>query len=286
MCIIVIKEGKMTVYIDQYILVNTILNFVILRITKSIIKSRSSNPRLLVSSIAGALFAILMLFPQARPFTNILGKIMFSLILTAISFKSSSFKTFLKNLAAFYFVSFTLGGCAYAFVNLPGSEKYIDATKLLCITVFISYIILNVITSVYERHFKNGNLIHKLTITLNDQQIKTECFYDTGNNLKDPLTKKPVIIISIKAVKDILPQNFVNDFLNCKDVLKIYSINYNDFKLKLIPYHTVTDNGFILGFTPTKVFIDDKETQAIIGISQLMLSKAKSYNAIVNPHTI
>ena len=122
------KEGKMTVYIDQYILINTILNFVILRITKSIIKSKSSNPRLLISSVSGALFAILMLFPQTKPITNILGKIIFSLILTGISFKSSCLKVFLKNLAVFYLVSFTLGGCTYAFINLPGSENYIDTT--------------------------------------------------------------------------------------------------------------------------------------------------------------
>ena len=276
----------MTVYIDQYILINTILNFVILRITKSIIKSKSSNPRLLASSVAGALFAILMLLPQVKPITNILGKIIFSLILTGISFKSSCFKVFLKNLAVFYLVSFTLGGCAYAFINLPGSETYIDSTKLLCITVFISYMILNVITHIYEKHFKNGNLIHKLSITLNDKFIETDCFYDTGNNLKEPLTKMPVIVTDIKTLESVLPERFVIDFSNNKDVLKIYALNYGNLKLKLIPYHTITDNGFILGFVPTKVLIDEKETKAIIGITALNVSKDKSYNAIVNPHTI
>ena len=276
----------MTVYIDQYILINTILNFVILRITKSIIESKSSNPRLLASSIAGALFAILMLFPQVKTITNILGKIIFSLILTGISFKSSCFKVFLKNLAVFYLVSFTLGGCAYAFINLPGSENYIDSTKLLCITVFISYMILNVITHIYEKHFKNGSLIHKLSITLNDKFIETDCFYDTGNNLKEPLTKMPVIVTDIKALESVLPERFVIDFSNNKDVLKLYALNYGNLKLKLIPYHTITDNGFILGFVPTKVLIDEKETKAIIGITALNVSKDKSYNAIVNPHTI
>lgn len=276
----------MTVYIDQYILINTILNFVILRITKSIIKSKSSNPRLLISSVSGALFAILMLFPQTKPITNILGKIIFSLILTGISFKSSCLKVFLKNLAVFYLVSFTLGGCTYAFINLPGSENYIDTTKLLCITVFISYIILNVLTGIYERHFKNGNLIHKLSIILNDKSIETTCFYDTGNNLKDPVSKIPVIVINIKAIENMLPERFVIDFLNNKDALNLYTSNYENLKLKLIPYHTITNNGFILGFVPTKVFIDEKETKAIIGISSLKISKDKSYNAIVNPHTI
>ena len=34
------------------------------------------------------------------------------------------------------------------------------------------------------------------------------------------------------------------------------------------------------------VLIDEIETKAIIGISSLKISKGKSYNAIVNPHTI
>ena len=96
----------------------------------------------------------------------------------------------------------------------------------------------------------------------------------------------PVIVTDIKALEIVLPERFVIDFSNNKDVLKLYALNYGNLKLKLIPYHTITDNGFILGFVPTKVLIDEKETKAIIGITALNVSKDKSYNAIVNPHTI
>ena len=276
----------MTVYIDQYIIVNIILNFVILRITKSIIKSKSSNPRLLVSSIAGTLFAILMLFPQVKPLTNIFGKIIFSLVLTGISFKSSSFKIFLKNLSVFYLVSFTMGGCAYALISLIGNSQYTDTAKLLCITVFLSYVILNVITSVYEKHFKYGSLIHKLSITLNDKTIETECFYDTGNNLKDPITKTPVIIVNIKTVKKILPEHITYHLMHGTDIMKIYISHFEDLKLKIIPYRTITEKGVILGFVPSEILIDGEEKKAIIGISSDVMSNDKSYNAIVNPHNI
>ena len=276
----------MTVYIDQFIIINTILNFIILYITKSIIKSKSSNPRLLVSSITGALFAILMLFPQVKPLTNIFGKIIFSLIITGISFKSSSFKTYLKNLSAFYLVSFTTGGCAYAFINLVGSTQYTDTAKLLCITVFLSYVILNVITSVYEKHFKYGSLIHKLSITLNDKTIETECFYDTGNNLKDPITKKPVIIVNRSTVKKLLPAHIAYQLTHETDIMEIYTTYFEDLKLKIIPYRTITEKGFILGFVPSEVLIDGEEKKAIIGISSSVISDDKSYNAIVNPNNI
>ena len=276
----------MTIYIDQYIIINTILNFIILKITKTIIKSKSSNPRLFISSIAGALFAILILFPQAQAVTGTFGKLIFSLILTAISFNSKSFKSFLKNLIVFYFVSFTIGGCGYAIFNIFSASKYMDTAMLLCITVFISYFILNIISSVYEKFYKYDNLIHKLIIKVGENTVETECFYDTGNNLKDPISKTPVIVVNITTIKNLLPESIIYELLHNTDVVKIYFSYCMNIKLKLIPYHTVSDNGFMLGFVPNKVLIDEKETNAIIGISSLVMANDKSYNAIVNPQTI
>ncbi len=276
----------MTIYIDEYIITNIILNFVILKITKSIIKSKSSNPRLFVSSIAGALFAILMLFPQSKAVTGMLGKIIFSLILTAISFNSKNLRIFLKNLTVFYFVSFTIGGCGFALYNIFGSSKYIDTAKLLIVTVFLSYTVLNIIFSIYEKYFRYDNLIHKLTITVGKSSTQTQCFFDTGNNLQDPISKRPVIVINLKTAESLLPEALIDEIKSHNSVTEIYFSYCTKVKLKLIPYHTITDSGFILGFVPSQVLIDDKEANAIIGISANYIACDKNYNAIVNPQTI
>ncbi len=276
----------MTVYIDQYIIINVILNFIILRITKNIIKSKSTNPRLFVSSLAGGLFAVLLLFPQTKIATGIMGKIIFSLILTAISFKSENLKEFFKNLVVFYFVSFTIGGCGFALANMFNKNYCLDTARLLCITVFLSYIILSIISSVYEKYFRYDNLIHKIQIRNGDQETETECFYDTGNNLRDPISKLPVIVVNISTIKKLLPESMIYELLHNTDVVKIYLSYCMNINLKLIPYNTVANSGFMLGFMPTGVFIDDKETKAVIGISSTIMSSDKKYNAIVNPQTI
>ena len=179
-----------------------------------------------------------------------------------------------------------MGGCAYSIINIFGRTEFTDTAKLLCITVFLSYIILNVITSVYEKHFKYGNLVHSIVIGFNNREIETKCFYDTGNNLKDPVTKTPVIIINPDTAQQLLPENFYKKFLITKDVVALYISFFDKLNLKLIPYKTITEKGFIIGFVPTKVTIDGNNTKAIIGISSSTISKDKSYNAIVNPHTI
>ena len=276
----------MTIYIDQYIIINTIINFIILRITKTIIKSKSSNPRLFVSSIAGALFAVLMLFPQTESMTGILGKIIFSLILTAISFNSRTLKLFFKTLVVFYFVTFTIGGCGYALYNFFNTNKNLDTARLLCITVFLSYIILTTVSSIYKKYFKYDDLIHKLTIYVDNTYVETECFYDTGNNLYDPVTKIPVIVVDLKVIENLLPESIVYELSKSEDVVNIFFSYCMDIKLKLIPYHTVSGNGFMLGFIPSSVLIDDKEKKAIIGISSVNIADDKCYSAIVNPQII
>ena len=275
----------MTLYIDIYFIINTLLNFIILRITKSVIKSKSSNPRLLLSSIAGALFAILVLFPQTEFVTGAAGKIIFSIILTSISFKAVSFKDFIKNLAVFYLISFTIGGCGYSLINIINKNSF-STSKLLLITIFISYLILNIASTVYEKYLRYDTLIHKLTIVVNDSKINTDCFYDTGNTLYDPISKLPVIVADIDVVKNLLPQNIIQDIINSDDITSIYFSSYTNIKLKLIPYHTVSGNGFMLGFKPTEILIDGKNTNAIVAISKTNVSNEKKYSAIVNPQII
>lgn len=273
----------MTVYIDQYILINIIINFIILRLTKALIKSKTSNPRLWISSIIGSLFALLIFIPKLN---GIISRIIFSLILTGISFKSKNIKDFIKNIAIFYLVSFAVGGCGYALLNSFAMRNKSNTIMLLCTTVFISYFVLNTLSSIYEKHFKYDKLIHTMTIKHKNETIETDCFYDTGNNLQDPFSKKPVIVTDISAISEIIPKNIADSIKSGTDVADIYISNCTDTKFKLIPYHTISTDGFILGFVPQKILLDNNEVDAIIGISPTNIAYEKNYHAIANPQII
>ena len=267
----------MTVYIDLYILTNLILNYIILRITKFIIKSQTSNVRLLVSSILGTLVSVLILLPQFNFLTYGTCKILLCAIMVLTAYGKLGTNTFLKTTVVFFFVSFLIGGCGFALFESGLNET----VYILILSTGLSYLILNTVISIFEKYFKFDRLTHTLTIKMFEKEITTDCFYDTGNNLKDPVTKAPVIIVSYEILREILPQKLATDLENQQDILKIYSTNNLKIKLKLIPFHTISDNGFILGFVPDMVLIDGKSTNAIVGISPKKFGK--KYKAIANP---
>lgn len=269
----------MTLYIDQFVLINLLLNYIILHITKSIIKSQKSSLRLFSSAVFGAVFSVLFFLPQLYFLNSNIFKIFISAVMVIIAYGAGSIKRFLKNFAVFFLVSFLIGGCGFALFE---SGLY-ETAYVLILSTGLSYIILSTTVSVFEKYFKIDRLTHTLTIKLFENEITTECFYDTGNNLKDPITNLPVIIVSYEILKEILPEKLASELINQQDIFKIYSTNNTDLKLKLIPFKTISDNGFIIGFVPKMILIDGIEKKAIIGVSPKAFAVDKKHKAIANP---
>lgn len=276
----------MSVYIDLYVIVNIFFNFFILHITKIIIKSKSKNPRLLVASVTGAIYASLVFFPQTKYITGICGKIIFSLVLICISFKSKSFIEYIRTLVVFYSVCFSFGGIGFLVISFFGESERLNYAMLFSTTVVISYTLITLTSEIYERYFKYDKLFHNLKITLNERNIETKCIYDTGNSLKDPVTRLPVVVIDINEVKNILPDALSREIISGGDFVQIFLTFKTDFKLKLIPFKSVGGEGFLIGFRPDFISIDGKETNAVVGISEKEISSDKTYNAILNPQLI
>ena len=90
----------------------------------------------------------------------------------------------------------------------------------------------------------------------------------------------------MRIAKFFLPDGIIYGLLHGTDVISIFSSFGTELKLKLVPYTTISEKGIILGFTPSKITVDNKETKAIIGISSSAFSCDMEYDAIVNPKYI
>ncbi len=269
----------MTVYIDQYIITNLCMNYIVLSITKMIIKTKITNLRLFISALTGTVFSVLILLPQFYFFKNIMCIIALSITMVIIAYGT---KQLLKKIIVFYLSAFLTGGCGFAIQNFLHINNFSDTAYILFFSVLFSYIALNTIISIYE-YYKIDKLTHRLTVKSGTNKFSTDCFYDTGNNLTDPITKLPVIIVSFEIVKNLLPPKLTYLFENEQDILRIYLKNNSNIKLKLIPFYTISDEGFIAGFIPDEILIDNKPTNAIIGISPRNFKNHKKYKAIANP---
>lgn len=272
----------MTLYVDQYILINLCINFTILHITSKIIKSKVKTTTILLVSLCSSVISLLLLKISVPTFLILFLPILMILI----TFKPKSGLLIAKHTAIFYSIAFLTGGLGCALLNTFYKNGYPQTLKVIFIAITMSYIAVNIVSDFYEKRVKTDSLSHKVEISLNEKSVKFDAYYDTGNNLKEPVSGLPVIVTNIKSVKTLLPESFVYEFSHNPCISEMFIHHNSNIKLKFVPFHTIAESGLMLCFVPDKITVDETEVNALIGISKSNISHDHSYNAILNPQII
>lgn len=272
-----------SVYVDELFLLNGVINYILLLVTKRIIRSRASQPRLLLCSIIGAVYAVFMFLPHNKIFYSFAAKLIFSLSLVAITYNIRKLRQYIRAVAVFYIVSFAFGGAAFAIISMTGWRglSYLPL-KILATSTVIAYCCIMLLSSYYKRLAVKEKNFTEVSITVNNKTAMLNCFMDTGNSLYDPISDSPVMIAEFESVSSILPPG-ISELLKmrCADNIP------KDFnrRLRLIPYSSIgMKNGVIIGFKPDRVTVNGKVIyDIVIGICENSLSSDSTYSALVNP---
>ncbi len=233
------------IYIDELIMLNFIIDFLILKTTSSILKLNTKTSRLIISSIVGEI-SLLYLFVSFNNIELTLFKLLIGIIMNLISFGYINLKDFIKNLLYFYMFSFFLGGTLY-YLKIESLVKY----KYYILLIPIIMNILKKLTYNLKNIIK---LRHKVTIYLkNGNVLYLNGYMDTGNTLVDPYTNKNVIIIN-KNIKE---------------------------KFFLVPFKTIENSSLLKCFKPKKVYIDGigERNDIVVGVTN---KKFNGFNCLLN----
>ena len=103
--------------------------------------------------------------------------------------------------------------------------------------------------------------------------------------LRDPLNRRPVIVVESQSVKDILPEGFL-DIVHQPNTEAFNTLTEEKIKVSLIPFHVLDGGGVLLGIQPDRIEINGKESGAVLALSESALSDDNSYAAIINPEAI
>lgn len=106
----------MTIYLDIIFLENIFMNTIILFATGTILKINMQILRILISSIIGSIYAVMTYITNLTIFSNMILKIVLSVVMIHIAFNPMKVKNALKYLMIFYLTSFTFGGVAFSLV--------------------------------------------------------------------------------------------------------------------------------------------------------------------------
>ena len=235
----------MTIYIDLVILLNYFFDSLILLTVNITLKRNISLKKLLFVSLLGELS--LLGFLLSNKYLLIILKLEISLILNILTFKYKDIFYTVTNVLYFYMVSIILGGFIY----------YL---KLNNLSYFFILLLVPLILYLYIKQNLNMkttiNKTYPLTIYFpNKRKLSLTGFVDTGNKLRDPVTKKWVVLVNKKLLQG---------------VIRIRTPIY-------VPYHSLNNKGLVECIKPEKLVIEGKEyTNFLIGLmdSKVMINSS------------
>lgn len=221
----------MKIYIEFIILLNFIYDFLILT-SVSILLKRNAN---LKSLIFGALYGIstvITLFVELDKYVLLSLKLITSVSMSIIAFGP---KRILENVFYFYIITIIIGGSEYL---MKGDDYTINIIGMFILSIVVLIFYIKSMGHFKLEITKNHNVI------IIDKRIAYSKigYMDTGNTLRDPITKLPVILVSNTLI-------------------------FNSDRVFYVPYKVLNNNSILKCIKVDKVLIDNKEVKCLLGLA-------------------
>jgi len=279
----------LTIYIDQMFFENFIMNFIILYIVSKFLKISSKWYRLSIGASIGAIYVILSYIIGFYNSTLVVSKIILSVVIVFSSFKIKSFSEFFKILIFFYSVTFFIGGISFGFAYFfnvsiikEGGVLYVEEFPIIMVAFacMLTLIIGRWIVFLFKNRVSVEEFLYEIEIRLFDKNISTKILMDSGNNVKEPFTGYPVLILENEILKEIVPSEII---LMIKKDEFLLEDRWKK-KIRIIPVSTINlDSELKVGFKLDEARIYNKgkiENLIVVGCDK-KLSKDNEYHGLI-----
>lgn len=291
----------MTIYLDIVLIENLIMNYIILFATGYILKIKLNHIRLVLSALLGGIYSILAYMEILPIYTNFFMKILLSVVMVYLAYNAKNIKLLLKQITIFYLTSFVFGGCSFALLYFVKPQEILMKNGMLIGTYPLKIAVLGGIVGftisviafkIVKRKLNKKDMFCDITVFIEEKSIKTKAMIDTGNMLKDPITRMPVIVIEKDILYEIIPCKILDNLEKIiggdisNEIYEEEVIKYLS-KFRVIPFTSLgKENGMLLGLKVKKVIVEidfneEKINDVIIGIYNKKLSKKNKYNALI-----
>lgn len=213
------------------------------------------------------------------------------------AFYKCGFKIFIKLIATFIMLTLLFGGIVfflYTFTSfgriiiLKNGFCYFDIPPAVMIIASVIFVALIVYLEISSCKLTKA-CIYEILIRYNSKEIKISAILDTGNNLYELVTRKPVIIAEYEYIKDNLLFDLSGDLKGKieSNSVSIDAVAKNDYRI--VKLNTAAGEGFIFAFEPEDVVITkngreiNRNINACIGVVNRRLSYYGEFSGIMHP---
>ncbi|RCX22836.1 stage II sporulation protein GA (sporulation sigma-E factor processing peptidase) [Fontibacillus phaseoli] len=301
----------MVVYLDLIFLMNLLIDGSLLAVTAWMRKRKVVVWRLVLSAAVGASYVVMMFLPELTFLFTFLVKFLFSVVMLWIAFGFGSLQNYLRNLGAFYIVNFAAAGgilgIHYLLQNSGelwngiwysasgGMGFSLQIGTLFTLAAFFAVLIwFKLVMSSRRRQELISSYLADVKVRIGEAEICCTGLIDTGNQLTDPLSRLPVMVMETSLWHEFLPDaSSGSESGNQADNLILEWSEDESFpwrdRLRLVPYRGVNKGSqFMLALKPDEVIVtlESREistSRVLIGLDGGILSSEGAYRAIIHP---
>lgn len=245
------------VYLDVLFLENMMMDFLILLAVKKVFPCSATYGSLLAGSVTGSLLTCAILFFPCPVWTRYI--LLFFLVnscMTVIGLKIRTFPVFFKAWILLYLASFLLGGIM-SWLRLYFGKFFRIISFLFTLGICGFFLLYHGLLFL-KKLWKSQDHSFDVILTVNGKDFHLKAFLDSGNHLSDPLTGKPVHIIS-------------------KDACQKISSQISPGRLRYIPYRTIQKTTSILPVFSVKKMRITGESEFLIQSPLIGISEQKNF---------
>ncbi|OEF96068.1 sigma-E processing peptidase SpoIIGA [Desulfuribacillus alkaliarsenatis] len=300
------------VYIDIIFLINFFVDLSLLVFTAIYSNRKIKKFRLVIAALLGAIYGTLWVFYINIFFYTLLGKLLFSFILILTAFPWVNIKVYVKTITTFYLINFVTAGAIFSlqmlmlnnqsiynsWIQLSEDNIWIIEVSAISLVfgIPLTYCLIKSMWLQIKKLTWEQSCIYKCEVHYKNKMVVFNGLLDTGNQLTDPITQKPVSIVEYNTVKNIVPE-FVNTVyavksLNIADIHQHIHKNSAYDTFTVIPYRSVgSNNDYLLAFKTDSIVLKSKEGEiyqdgALVGIVNQCLSSNGRFTAIIHPQLL
>ncbi|MDQ0190979.1 sigma-E processing peptidase SpoIIGA [Alicyclobacillus cycloheptanicus] len=242
------------VYVDVVWLVNFIMDGVILWTTCWVMKRPARPRRLVMAALLGSGYSLLLFVPPLSFLTTWVGKALVSVALVGIGIPCRSWLELARTTVLFYFVTFVFAGAALALnFAVPGvsvasgvevaGRRLAFVTSLrslgLLLAIVLSIALLQYSLQRVRRLRVRAAALYRVHVTVDGRSASFVGLADTGNQLRDPLTRKPVCLVQAQVMAELVPEALAVPLREGKTGIEALSSIQDESwvrRLSIVPY--------------------------------------------------
>lgn len=302
----------MVVYLDIILLLNLAIDTLLLWFTAYFRKERVVWWRMIAAALFGCSYLVFFFFPAFSSMYQWSVKLLFSILMLWIAFGNRRLLSFAQNLIIFYFVAFVFGGGVFGLQYFLAPQNEIvnglvvthndgfgvgfkPTLAIVAVGFTLVFFLGKKSYKAIQEPRRIETFLVDVVVTIAKEKVICRGLVDTGNQLHEPITRLPVMIIESRMLAHLLPPSLLRQTDENGGVWEKLDGSWGDLpiewqsRVRLIPYRSVSRGmDFLLAIKPDHVLVVQEglryETEKVlIGLNPIPLSADGKYQAIVHP---